>query len=300
MYTAYKLTTDHTKIKFYIFLLLVGVLLLVSALAQYIVPHDPYLQDLSNALQPRSWQFPVGTDEYGRCLLSRVIVGATTTVYSSLALVLFTSVLGSIIGVFCGYIGGKTDAVIMRLSDVFLAFPGLVFAIAVAGVLGGGILNAAISLALIAWPRFTRIVRGQVLAVKNMSYMHAAKISGCPWYKMIFKHIMPNVIGPVVVTAALDIGVTIMELAGLSFLGLGAAPPTAEWGSMMSKGRSMMQTAPWTILFPGLAILLTVMLFNLFGDTIRDMFDPTQRRVSVVNCFCKLKNKVKVEGDVNV
>ena len=146
----------------------------------------------------------------------------------------------------------------------------------------------------------TRIARGQVLAMKNMSYMHTAKLSGCPWYKTIFKHIMPNIIGPVVVTATLDIGVMIMELAGLSFLGLGATPPTAEWGAMMSKGRSMLQTAPWTILFPGLAILITVMLFNLFGDTVRDMLDPKQKRMSVINGFRKIKNKVKVKGEINV
>lgn len=295
-----KIGNGHTKVKFFILLALVITLLFISAIAQYIVPNDPYLQDLSNALQPPSWQFPFGTDQYGRCLLSRVIVGATATIYSSLALVLFISVLGSLIGIFSAYAGGITDTIIMRISDVFLAFPGLVFAIAVAGTLGGGILNAAISLALVAWPRYTRIARGQVLSMKNTSYMHAAKLSGCSWYKTVFKHIMPNVIGPVVVTATLDIGVMIMELAGLSFLGLGATPPTAEWGSMMSKGRSMLQTAPWTILFPGLAILITVMLFNLFGDTVRDMLDPKQKRRSIADGLRKIKNKVKVKGEINI
>ena len=166
----------------------------------------------------------------------------------------------------------------MRISDIFLAFPGMVFAIAVAGVLGGGIVNAVISLALISWPKFSRLARGQVLAIKNNSYIHAAKLNGCSHVKIIFKHIFPNILGIIIVTATLDIGVMMMELAGLSFLGLGAMPPTAEWGSMMSNGRSMIQSAPWVIFAPGLAIFITVIIFNLLGDTLRDFLNGSNNK----------------------
>lgn len=166
----------------------------------------------------------------------------------------------------------------MRVSDIFLAFPGMVFAIAVASVMKGGIMNAVVALACISWPKYARIARSQVMTIKSTPYMAAAKLSGSSISKRILKHILPNIAGPVVVTAVLDIGTMMMEIAGLSFLGLGATPPTAEWGSMMSNGRSMLQTSPWVILAPGAAIFLTVMIFNLAGDTVRDLLDPRQRR----------------------
>ena len=184
--------------------------------------HRPYL---SNALSPPSKEFLFGTDKYGRCLFSRVIVGAKTTMFSALGLVAIISTFGTIVGAICAYVGGKIDEVIMRISDVFLAFPGMVFAIAVAGVLGGGIVNAVISLALISWPKFSRLARGQVLTIKNSTYVQAAKLSGCSHMKIIFKHIFPNILGPIIVTATLDIGVMMMELAGLSFLSLEAMLP---------------------------------------------------------------------------
>ena len=153
----------------------------------------------------------------------------------------------------------------------------MVFAIAVAGVMPGGIWAAVIAVGLIAWPRYARIARSQVLAMKNNTYISAAKLSGCRWYQMIFKHILPKILGPIVVTAALDIGAMIMNLAGLSFLGLGAKPPVAEWGSMMSESRSSLQTAPWVILAPGIAIFITVLIFNLLGDTIRQILIQSKR-----------------------
>ncbi|MEW9124314.1 MAG: nickel transporter permease [Thermotaleaceae bacterium] len=265
---------DYTLIKFYILLTLVGGLLLIAAFAPRLVPFDPYAQDLSKALQPPSSTHWLGTDRYGRDMLSRVMMGGQSTIFTSLLLVAIISIIGTWIGVACGYIGGKIDTFIMRVSDIFLAFPGMVFAIAVAGVLGGGIMNAVIALACISWPKYARLARGQVLSVKTMPYIAAAKMSGSGTLKVIFKHIMPNIIGTILVTATLDIGTMIMELAGLSFLGLGAMPPTAEWGSMMSNGRSMLQTSPWVILAPGCAIFISVMLFNLFGDTVRDLLDP--------------------------
>jgi peptide/nickel transport system permease protein len=161
---------------------------------------------------------------------------------------------------------------------VFRAFPGLVFALAVAGVLGGGLQNAIIALAAISWPKYARIARSQTLSLKETPFLKAAKLSGSSTGKIIFKHILPNIVGPILVTSMLDIGTMMMELAGLSFLGLGAKPPTAEWGSMMSDTRGLMTTSPWITLSPGLAIFISVMIFNLLGDTIRDYVDPKSRR----------------------
>ena len=192
----------------------------------------------------------------------------------------FITVIGTAIGMVCGYYGGILDSVVMRIADIFLAFPGMVFAIAVAGVTGGGILNAIIALACISWPKFARLSRSQVIMMKNMDYIAAARLAGSSTGAIMIRHILPNIIGSVLITAVLDIGTMIMELAGLSFLGLGATPPVAEWGSMMNNGRSMIQTAPWVILAPGAAIFITVVLFNLLGDTVRDVLDPKQKKVN--------------------
>ena len=159
-----------------------------------------------------------------------------------------------------------------------LAFPGLVFALAIAAVLGGGVMNAVIALAAISWPKYARIARGLTLAQKNEPYLKATRLAGCGTAQLVFKHILPNIAGPLLVTAMLDIGTMMMELAGLSFLGLGAQPPMAEWGSMMSDNRNLLQTAPWTVIAPGLAIFVTVMIFNLLGDTVRDFMDPSHRK----------------------
>lgn len=266
-----------TKIKAMIFLTLACGIFLIAIVAPYLIPYDPNKQDLMNALIRPCKEHILGTDRYGRDMLSRVVIGARLSVFSALLLVNIIAVAGTIIGVLCGYMGGRTDSVIMSISDIFLAFPGMVFAIAVAGVLGGGISNAVIALTAISWPKYARLSRSQVLAVKNTSYIEAAILSGSNNFKIIIKHIMPNITGPILVTAVLDIGTMMMELAGLSFLGLGAMPPTAEWGSMMSNGRSMIQTAPWVILAPGCAIFITVMVFNFLGDTIRDLLDPRQK-----------------------
>lgn len=263
--------TKKTKIKFIILLILVGILLLTAAFAVHLTPYDPYEQDLANALAKPSAQHIFGTDRYGRDMFSRIILGAQTTVFSALALVLIISVTGTILGMIGGYFGGITDDLIMRISDLFLAFPGMVFAIAVAGVLSGGLKSAVIALACISWTKFARLARSQTLMVKEMSYIAAAKLSGENGMQILIRHIFPNIAGTMIVTAMLDIGTMIMELAGLSFLGLGATPPMAEWGSMMSNGRSMLQTCPWIVIVPGIAMFVTVALFNLLGDTVRDM-----------------------------
>ena len=210
-------------------------------------------------------------------MLSRVIIGSRSSIYSTLLLVAVITVIGTAVGVVCGWNGKRIDTVLMRISDVFLAFPGLVFALAVAGVLGGGIQNAIIALAAISWPKYARIARSQTLAQKETPYIKATKLSGSSIGKILVKHILPNIIGPILVTSMLDIGTMMMELAGLSFLGLGAKPPMAEWGSMMSDARSLLKTVPWVTFAPGLAIFVSVMIFNLLGDTIRDYADPRSR-----------------------
>lgn len=273
-----KIVKDYTKQKMLVFGVLAGMVILIALFAPYLTSYDPYEQDLGNALLPPGKEHLLGTDRYGRDMLFRVMVGAQSTIFSALLLVVVITITGSIIGIICGYHGGKLDVFLMRLSDIFLAFPGMVFAIAVASVMSGGIFNAVVALACISWPKYARITRSQVMAIKNMPYIEAAKLSGSGTLKIIRKHILPNIAGAIVVTAVLDIGTMIMEIAGLSFLGLGATPPTAEWGAMMSNGRSMLQTSPWVILAPGTAIFLTVMIFNLAGDTMRDILDPRQRK----------------------
>ena len=253
-----------------------GLIIFVAIFADFLTPFDPYAQDLSNALTPPNSQNFLGTDRYGRDVLSRVIVGSQTTLCASLILLATISIVGSLIGAICGYKGGKLDTILMRLSDVFLAFPQMVFAIAAAGALGGGLVNAAAALAIIGWPKYARIARGLVLSIRSMPWLAAAKMSGSSSTAILFVHVLPNIAGTIFVTAALDLGTIIMELAGLSFLGLGAMPPTAEWGAMMSNGRSMLQTAPWVILAPGTAIFVTVATFNLLGDKLRDVLS-TQR-----------------------
>lgn len=272
-----KIKKNHMKAKLIFFLVLAVFLLLTAIFARYLCPYDPDAQDLTMAMKPPGWEHPLGTDRYGRDMLSRVIIGSTISIYATLLLVAVITVIGTVIGIICGWCGGKTDTILMRISDLFLAFPGLVFALAVAGVLGGGIQNAIIALAVISWPKFARLARGLTLAQKDSTYMMAAKLSGSSTPKLLVKHILPNIDGPVLVTSVLDIGTMMMELAGLSFLGLGVKPPMAEWGNMINDGRSMLQIAPWMVLAPGAAIFITVMIFNLLGDTVRDYMDPRQR-----------------------
>ena len=269
-----KVKRNRIRMKLFLFAVLAATLLLITIFAKYICPYDPYAQDLSQAMQPPSATHLMGTDTYGRDMLSRVLIGAQTSISSTFALVAIITVFGTIVGIFCGYYGGVVDSVMMRISDICLAFPGLVFAMAVAAILNGGVQNAVIALALISWPKYSRIARSQTLSMKSLPYMQAAQLAGDSALQMIFRHVLPNIVGPILVTSMLDIGTMMMEIAGLSFLGLGAQPPVAEWGSMMSSGRSMLQTSPWIGLSPGLAIFVSVVIFNLLGDTIRDYMDP--------------------------
>lgn len=273
-----RIKSSHIKLRLYIFLTLVILLMLAALFSEQLAPYDPYEQNLAEAMLPPSAGHIMGTDRYGRDLFSRVLLGGKASIYATLALVAAISAFGTVVGTLCGYYGGRVDSLVMGISDVCLAFPGLVFAMAVAALLGGGINNAVLALAVISWPKYSRVARSQTLALKNSPFLYAARLSGSSSGKIILEHILPNILGPILVTAMLDIGTMMMELAGLSFLGLGAKPPMAEWGNMMSSGRSMLQMYPWIVLSPGLGIFISVTLFNLLGDSVRDYLDPRNRR----------------------
>lgn len=273
-----KVRRNNIKIRLYVFAALVILLLLVTLFAEQLAPYDPYAQNMDGALSPPSSMHIMGTDRHGRDMFSRVLAGGQTSIFATLALVAIISIFGTIVGTLCGFYGGKVDSVVMRISDVCLAFPGLVFAMAVAALLNQGISSAVLALAVISWPKYSRVARSQTLAIKDGPYISAARLAGNTSMQIIVRHILPNILGPILVTAMLDIGTMMMELAGLSFLGLGAQPPTAEWGNMMSSGRSMLQIYPWTVLSPGIGIFISVVLFNLLGDTVRDYMDPRNSR----------------------
>ena len=269
---------NHLRRKLLLFSALAGLLILVAFFSSSLCPYDPYAQNLAIAKAAPSAEHWLGTDRYGRDMFSRVLAGSSTSIFSTLLLVGFITVFGSLIGILCAWAGTWIDTFIMRVADMFLAFPGLVFALAVAAVLGGGVHNAIFALAAISWPKYARLARSQVLAQQELPYMQAAKMAGCTSWQLISRHVVPNIAGPLLVTAMLDIGTLMMELAGLSFLGLGAKPPIPEWGSMMSDTRNLLATQPWVTLAPGVAIFLSVMIFNLLGDTVRDWLDPKNRR----------------------
>ena len=264
---------DHVRRRLVLFLLLAGLLMLLVVFARQICPYDPNAQ-IFDPLAAPSRQHLAGTDRFGRDLFSRILVGLQTSVLSTLALVGISAAAGTAVGVLCGYQGGAADALAMRLAGVCLTFPGLVLALAIAALLGGGLQNAVLALAVTSWPKYARVARSQVLRLKSADFIAAARLAGDTAPQVLLRHILPNSMGPILVTATLDIGTMMMELAGLSFLGLGATPPTAELGDMMRTGRSMLQTYPWVILGPGAAIFGAVATFDLLGDAVRDCLDP--------------------------
>ena len=249
-------------------------IVLVAICAPIISPYDPYESAIQNSLLPPSAEHYFGTDKLGRDIFTRILYGARISITMALIVVTISSGLGTMIGVISAYVGGKVDNVIMRLTDVFLAFPGIVLAIAIAGVLGGSAVNAVLAVVIVGWTKYARLARSLTLKVKQQDYLSAAITSGTRPIAMIRRHILPNIIPIIIVTAALDIGALMMELAGLSFLGFGAQPPTPEWGLMLNEGRQLIQTAPWLMIFPGLAIASVVAIFNLWGDSLRDIMDP--------------------------
>lgn len=229
---------------------------------------------LKDALQAPSAKHIFGTDKLGRDIFTRVIYGARTSLSASLSVVAIIFVLGTIVGVLAGYFGGWVDTVLMRIADMMVAFPGMVFAIAIAGILGASVKNAVIAVSLVSWTKYARLARSLVLKIRNRDYVAAAVVSGSKTPYILWKYMIPNVIPTLVITAATDIGGMMLELAGLSFLGFGATPPTPEWGLMLNEGRQFISNAPWMMIYPGAAIFVVVVVFNLLGDALRDILDP--------------------------
>lgn len=263
----------RAKTKLIVFLILAGLLVLFGILAPLLTPNDPDATSAVHMNQAPSRQFPLGTDRYGRCICSRVMMGARTSIFSAVALVALTFVFGTALGMLAGWYGGVVDSVVMRLADVLLAFPQMVLAIAVAGILGGGMGNAMLAMGISGWTGYARLARAKVLERREEAYVCAARLSGCSDLSILLRTLLPNILGPLVVNASTQIGSMMIGIAGLSFLGIGVMEPQAEWGSMISASRAYIQLAPWAALAPACATILTVMVFNYLGDCVRDVLD---------------------------
>jgi len=244
-----------------------------AVIAPFTSMRDPIAQDIVYRLKPPTAQYWFGTDELGRDVFSRVMYGARISLPIGFVVIMFAMIMGSIVGATAGYIGGLYDLLIMRLADITLAFPSIVLALAIATVLGPSITNALIAMVLVWWPEYARLMRSQVLSIKNNEYVTAAVALGVPRSRILLNHILPNTFAPVLVKASLDAGSAILNIAALSFIGLGAVPPTPEWGAMISSGRYQFYNW-WMTTFPGLAILSVVLGYNFFGEGVRDSFDP--------------------------
>lgn len=246
----------------------------VAVFAQWIAPADPYETVMSDSLRAPGREYFCGTDKLGRDVLSRVIYGTRTSLFMTLTLVALILVVGTFLGVIAGYFGGIIDEIIMRVADMMISFPGLVLAIAIAGLLGPNMVNAIIAIAAVSWTKYARLARSMVLKIRKSLYIEAAIVNGTKTINILWKHVLPNMITTMIVTAATDIGTMMLELASLSFLGFGAQAPTPEWGLMLNEGRTYLAKAPWLMIYPGIAIVIVVIIFNMLGDSIRDIMDP--------------------------
>ena len=264
------------KNKTFTIFLILALLIVLAAIFAPIVSGgvDPTAGDLSQAIQPPSSSHIFGTDKMGRDIYARVIYGSRVSLVASFSIVFLVFAVGMVLGILAGYFGGIVDTIIMRIADMMLAFPGLVLALAVAGIMGASVRNAILAIALVTWPKYARLARSLVMKIRHRDYVEAAIVTGSKTTYMLSKYMLPNALPTLVITAATDIGSMMLELAALSFLGFGAVPPTPEWGLMLSEGRAYMQSAPWLMVFPGLAIFVTVVVFNMLGDSLRDILDP--------------------------
>ena len=265
---------QHKLFSFYTFLVILVVL--VAIFAPFIATHDPYEGNMKMVLQTPSAEHIFGTDKLGRDTFSRIIYGTQTSLFMTICLVILMALVGTIVGTASGYFGGKVELVLMRFADIMLSFPGIVLAIAIAGILGGSIINTILALVVVSWAKYARLVRSLVIKLRHNDFIIAAEVNGTTTFNILWRHVLPNVLPMVVITGAMDIGTMMMEIAGLSFLGFGAQPPTAEWGLMLNEGRQYIQTAPWLMVYPGVAIFIVVAIFNLWGDSLRDILDPRQ------------------------
>ncbi len=255
-------------------MIIVIVFVAVAILAPVIAPKDPYKQDLLSSLEAPSFRHLFGTDIFGRDVLSRVIYGARTSLSISLAAVLFAILLGVVVGTLAGYFGGVIDEVLMRFLDILMAFPDILLAIAIVAALGPGKANLIIAIAIYSFPQFARVMRASVLTIKTNEYIEAARAIGESHLSIMIRYIVPNALAPIIVQATLRMATAILTISGLSFLGLGVKPPEAEWGTDLAMARVYLEIAPHLGIFPGLALFLTVMGFNLFGDGLNDALNP--------------------------
>ena len=269
----------HRKVKmrFYILLLIAILLILIAIFGPLLAPKDPYKINLLNVLSPPNRENLLGTDRLGRDFLSRILYASRNSFALTFAIVLIISFIGSAIGIAAGYFGGLADKIIMQIADVLLAFPAIVFAIAVVGVLAPGVRNLLGALAVICWAKYARLTRGLVFEIRNREYITQALFGGCRWYHIICRYIMPNILPHIIVTTTSDISEMMITLSALSYLGLSTRPPVPEWGSMLANNRIYIMTIPHMALMPAFAILITVVVFSLLGDSLRDFLDPRMR-----------------------
>ncbi len=262
-------------------LIIIVLLALIAIFAPWIAPYPSHAISETNPqdkLLPPSSRYLMGTDELGRDLFSRIIFGTRISLQTALIAVGLALLIGVPLGALAGGLGGVVDEVIMRITDVFLSFPPLLLAIAIAAFLGPSLSNAMLAIAISWWPWYTRIIRGQAVSIRERQFVRAALAIGTPMPRIVFRHILPNTMAPVIVQASMDIGGVILTIAALSFLGLGAQPPTPEWGLLISTSRTYFLNAWWYSTFPGIAIFITVLVFNLIGDGIREVLDPRTRK----------------------
>jgi peptide/nickel transport system permease protein len=257
--------------------IVVGCILLAAIFAPLIAPHDPLAQTLGNQSLPPSPAHWLGTDKLGRDVFSRVVYGARTSIAIGFVAVGVAITAGTLIGLIAGYSGGRTDNLLMGAMDVMLAFPSIILAIGITTILGPSITNLMIAVGIVYIPQYARLARSSVLAVKEMEYIEAARAIGARVPSILLRHLLPNIVAPLLVQATLGIATAELEAAGLSYLGLGARPPAPEWGAMLNDARSYWVTAPWALIVPGVAITTLVLGFNLLGDGLRDAFDPSAR-----------------------
>jgi peptide/nickel transport system permease protein len=259
-------------------LTLSGLFILMALAAPLLAPHDPLAMDPSNRLAAPSARHWFGTDDGGRDILARIVYGTRSSLLTALGILSLASVIGTSIGLAAGYFGGWIDEALMRITDMFLAFPALVLAMGLAAALGPSLFNAMLATAVVWWPWYARLVRGQALHLKNEAFVEAARVAGASGLRIAVRHVLRNCLTPIIVQMSLDIGYAILTLSSLSFIGLGAQPPTPEWGSMVSIGRDYFLDQWWIVTFPGLAIFLSVMAFNLLGDGLQEALSPRLRR----------------------
>ena len=255
-------------------LLLLAMLVLMALVGPYLASHDPLAIDLDNLRQPPGRTHLLGTDNIGRDILSRIIAGARISLVVGVVASLVSLCIGTFFGLIAGYFGSRTDLVLSQVFDVFLAFPSLILAIGISAVMPPGLYSAMLAITLVSWAGFARLVRGMTLSLKEQAYVEASRAIGATTGRILFRHILPNALPLLLVAGSLRIGGFILLEAALSFLGLGVQPPTPTWGSMISLNRSFINSAPWMVIFPGLAISLTVIAFNILGDFLRDKLDP--------------------------